>query len=220
MASNSKLGAALAACALVVGSAPALAQDPTFNFSTVPASIIDNIPIDNGATNAVTVGLTGGSGVTATFTDPNDSGNFYFSAYEAQFIQSSGAPVVLSETGSSGDTLDISFSQAISAIQFGFSLGNLTAGDFLNVAAYNGSTLVNTFSSATNTTYGGNQWSTGLFDYEGAPVTNLVITGSVGAASGNDLASINITPTPEPATWGMLGLGLLTLVAVARRRRH
>lgn len=214
MASQFKLGATLAACALMLGSAPAFA-DPTFDFSTVPASVIDYTPLDNGP-NAVTVGLTGGSGVTATFSDPNSSGNFYFSQYEAGFFPAWNQPVVLSETGSSGDTLDISFSQAISAIQFNFSLGNFTAGDYLNVAVYNGSNLVTNISDATTQTYSGNQYSTGLFDYNGTAFTSLVITGT---GVNGDLASINLAPTPEPSVWGLMGVGLLAVAAVARRRR-
>jgi len=214
MASKIKIGAALAAIALSLGSAPAFA-DPTFDFTTVPSSIVDNIPIDNGATNAVTVGMIGAPGVTATFTDPNSSGNFYFSAYEAGFFNAWNQPVVLSETGSSGDTLNISFSQAIGSLEFNFSLGNMTAGDLLNVAVYNGSTLVTTINDATTQTYSGNQFATGLFDYNGPAFTNLVITGT---GVNGDLASINLAPTPEPSVWGLMGAGLLAVVAATRRR--
>ena len=223
MASQFKLGAAVAACALSLGTTSALAADPTFNFSNAPSSIIDTTPIDDGTTNAVTVGLTGGSGVTATFTDPNNSGNFYFSQYEAGFFTAWNQPIVLSETGSSGDTLDVSFSQAINAIQFNFSLGNLKAGDYLNVALYNGSTLVETVNDATTTVYSGtNQFSTGIFDYNGAAITNLVITGSVSPTTGDALASINLAPVsvpvPEPATWALMGVGLSAVTRLARRR--
>jgi len=224
MASQIKFGAALAACALTLGSTSAFGADPTFNFSNVPASAVDSVPLDDGtaASNAagdggpVTVGLTGNSGVTATFTDPNNSGNFYFSAYEAGFFKAWNQPVVLSETGSSGDTLDVSFSQAINGIQFDFSLGNATAGDKLNVALYNDGTLLQTISDATTTTYvTGGQYSTGVFDYHGAAITNLVITGT---AVTNSLASINLAPVPEPTTWALMGLGLLAVAGVARRR--
>jgi hypothetical protein len=217
MIRHDKIRAALVAGALVLASSAAFGQS-TFIFPSASSSVIGTA-LDNGP-NAVTVGLTGTT-TTATFSDPNSSGDFVFTPYGG--VGGLNAPVILSDTGGNGtstaDVLDVSFSQAIGSLQFVFGLGNAVGdgGDTLNVALFDNGVQVgseNVVGSVAN--------DTGLFTLNGTQVTSLVITATSTAANAAaaNYASVNIEPAPEPTTWALMGVGLLAAAGVARRRQR
>jgi len=217
MIRHSDIRAGLLGGALVLGMACASAQT-TFDFSSLPAGVVNGNPLDNAA-NAVTVNLTNSS-VQATFSDPNASGDFVFTSFGG--VPGLAAPVILSDTGGNGsstsDVLDITLSQAISALTFNFALGNgLTGGDTLTASLFNGSTLVGT------ETFIGNANDTGVFSLDGPSVTSVALSASTSAANGINYATVNLEPVtlaavPEPSGWALLGTGLLGLLALRRRQ--
>ncbi len=211
---------ALVALALSLSSLSAFAVDPTFDFSTAT----QGIAIGDGTastTPGIIVGLNDTSGVTATFTDSANSGNFVFdSQYVAPLFSTSlnGAPVVLTEGGLSGDTLTVSFSAAINAIQFAYSLGNFTAGDTLNVVAFDNGVQVGALTSTTGLVQGGSTYAAGNFDYNGGPITSLSISAT--ALNAANPASITMAAAvTEHSTYALMGMGLLAIASVARRRK-
>jgi len=217
MIRQSAIRTGLFGCALILGMACASAQT-TFDFSSLPAGVIDGNPLDNAA-NMVTVNLTNSS-VQATFSDPNASRDFVFTAFGG--VAGLTAPVILSDTGGNGtatsDVLDITLSKAINALTFNFALGNgLTGGDTLDASLFNGSTLVGT------ETFIGNANDTGVFNLDGLSVTGVVLSASTSAANGINYATVNLEPAtlaavPEPSGWTLLGAGLIGIIALRRRQ--
>jgi len=93
----------------------------------------------------------------------------------------------------------------------------------------------NTYFSPTNALYGGTLLKSavfsgigtaGPFTKEGATigtysVTNQYVIFDIGGTEGNDNITMDLsaTPVPEPASFGLMGIGLAAIAALSRRRR-
>lgn len=226
--------AATLACALAVVSGSSFAQTPTFDLTTVPTA-----DLNTAAQTGVSLDANGISGialtnspVTATFSDPGSSGDFYFTTNGG--VAGLSAPVILSDSGGNGtatsDVLNITFSQAIGSFAFNFGLGNIAStlagsvipipGDTLNVSFLNSAGTVIGTQSLTTTTAN----DTGLFSYNGAfgAISGVSLSATTSAAEQGVLnyATVNIEAVPEPTTWALMAAGLLAMGGIARRRRQ
>jgi hypothetical protein len=152
-------------------------------------------------------------GVTFNFTDT--SGSDYDSAGPGQevYVQD---PSIEGQTA--GETITISWSQLFPDVLFGLALSTQgSVSTLATVSLYNGLTLVST------STFGGSQlagdnFTEGLFSYDGAPVNNIVITMNSAAASAFALDNFAVT-TPEPSTFAMLAGASVAIAAGVFKRR-
>lgn len=187
-----------AALLAALAARPAAAQSFTFD-------------VNGAALNNTAASFTIQSGNVVTLSSSQDAnGGFYVGANNGLFSQLSGS--LLIDPGLGGDTLTVSFSQAVTNVSFNFGVVDLlaspgTAGDALALADGNGVT------QSVVTSYLGNdlfpQGSVSFTDLAG--FTSLTITDAQAFV-------IGLTNVPEPASIAAFGLGLAGLAALRRRR--
>ncbi len=124
---------------------------------------------------------------------------------------------VLIDSGISPDSqlvIGIAFSQAVDSVSFGFALDS-TVSSTLYLRASNGTSLVSESSAAGEVPSGGGI-AEGVMAFSGTPFDELLIVDPTDPAFA--IGEITVSSIPEPAGWALLGLGLLALADVRRRR--
>lgn len=154
------------------------------------------------------------SGLSATFSSSADPGGFV--VYPTMFETLTGN--VLGDPGPAfmdNLSLDISFSQDLSAIELDFATSDFLSPSLFTVSAYENSELVGSVSS-TGQFLPGFTFPEGEIAFEGDAFNNVVIS-----SGATDFAVDNITvaTAPEPATFAPIGIGLFLLGISSIRRR-
>ena len=195
-------GLAAAALAALVATSAARAATLTYDFSTAP-----------GATAATGTSL-GGQAVTpftlngATFSSPSDPRS-YTVGLTGLSTPLSTVPV-LSSAGSVS-ALDIAFSAPQTAISFAFDLDTLfAAGDTITLTPNVGAPT-----TVASTLVSGDFVPSGTLSYSGAGFTSVAITSADPLEIGN--LTTTGTAVPEPASFALLAVGLLSLASLRRR---
>jgi len=152
------------------------------------------------------------SGVTATFSAPS-----------GQFVSTPGfggfTGYILYDTGIAPDSnisLDVAFSTAISALSFYY----MTDGaGTITMDAYDGGTLVGSVTD-TGVVPSGEPFPQGLIGFSGASFDSVVFSSTAPAfalANGDSNPGIGTSGVPEPATLGLLAVGVIGLLSARRR---
>lgn len=93
-----------------------------------------------------------------------------------------------------------------------------TSGDIL-IAAYNGATLVGSFSQFTGSGGAPNNNQAAVIGLQGVNFDRIVLTGRNEFAINQVTVSTNTNVVPEPSTYALLAAGLAAMAVVSRRRR-
>ena len=157
------------------------------------------------------------NGLSATFSSTADPGGFivYGSLFDTLTGNVLGDP---GPAGANGLALDITFSQNLSAIVLDFATADFGASSPLTITAYENSTETGS-ATATGTVPVGFTFPEGAVGLSGATFNEIVVS-----SSAPDFAVDNISASlaPEPAAFGLLGLGLVAIgsPAVYRKSRR
>jgi hypothetical protein len=195
MTFRSAILAAIALAAPLVGAATASATDYAENFDAVAI----------GKTTTFT-----DSGI--TFSSPGNPGAFSVGATGTLFSTLAGN--ALEESASMvGSTLDITFSAPVNAVTLDFALIDFVGiSDTLSFTTDTGAT-----GTATAVFPAGNYlFPEGVLTYSGQAFSSIDLTAD--PTQNYQFAVDNIVATPEPASLGVLAMGLAGLAAVRRRR--
>jgi len=190
-----RLTLAAAALVAVATANPAAAQ--TYNFD-----------LGGGWFNGTPSTITSQNGFNVGFSSSQDSnGGFYIGNNGGLFSTLGGQ--ILVDPGTGGDSLTLTFSQAITNLNFDFGivdLFGLNGDDTLTV----NDGLVN--SVIGSTIPGSDLFPQGMVNYyDAAGFTSVTI-------SGPEEFAIGLTDVPEPASFMAMGMGLLGLAAMRRRQ--
>jgi len=153
------------------------------------------------------------NGVLATFSSSADPGGFV--VYQSMFETLTGN--VLGDPGPAGQdnlTLNVNFSQNLSAITLDFATADFITPSPFTLTAFENSTLVGS-ATLSGQFLPGFTFPEGEIAFEGGRFNQLVLS-----TTATDFAvdNINVISTPEPGTLCMLGSALLLLGAVRRRK--
>lgn len=184
------LAAALAVVAPLAGAATASATDYTENFDAV-ASGTSTTFTDSGI----------------TFSSPT-AGGFYVGDTAGLFSTLSGN--ALFSTSTTGSELDIIFAAPVEAVTLNFALADFFGSGGNDVLTF----TTNTGASGSDTAaLVGGFYPEGVLTYTGPAFSTIDIISAT-----YQLAVDNIVATPEPASLGVLAMGLAGLAAFRRRR--
>jgi hypothetical protein len=174
------------------------------------------------------------NGTDVNLTSGGQSGSTYY--YEFILMQFVGASVnlqsmTLGNFGTNGSTTNPfgatywTYTGSDTLTQMEAALGGTTAGNLGNISGFSGAT-------STTCTSGCSVNATGVTDaLTGSNVTYLLFGASISSGAGSDffkLQDLNIagvtttnsvSPTPEPATFGLVGLALAGLGIYGRKRK-
>jgi plastocyanin len=194
-----RLTAAAAALLALAAAAPAAAQ--TYNFD-LGGGYFDTTPST----------ITAPAGYTVTFTSTDASGDgggsgFYIGPNNGLFSTLGSQILVDPSTG--GDTLTLTFSSAITGLAFNFGLED--------ILGLNGDDTLTVTAGSYTQTYGSSIPNGDLFP-QGSVAFNDPNAFTTVTISATEAFDIGLTDVPEPASLGMLGAGLVGLVAARRRR--
>ena len=208
----------VAAAALAVVT-PARGGIITFDFDTGTPTLVtgQNVPFDQTS-----------GGVTAHFSSPEGAVFSVQTDGSTGFTMSQFFGQYLNDNNPNRNFLDIKFTQQLSSITLTFATADFQQVEIpttIRLTAYENSTGTPAVGSATaHGTYASDTMPLGTlsFDSGGRPF-NLV---EIGIPAGNPLGAMdflvdNITVTliPEPGSMALLGVGLLSLARLVRRRR-
>jgi hypothetical protein len=186
-----------AAAALLAAAAATPAAAQSYNFD-----------LGGGYFDGTAATITSQNGFNVTFTSSQDANGGFYVGNNSGLFSTLGAQVLV-DPGTGGDTLTLTFSQAITNLNFNFGIADLLG--------LNGDDTLTVSDGLVNTTFGGTLPNGDLFPqgaaafYDAAGFTTVTITGP-------EEFVIGLTDVPEPASIAALGMGLLGLAAVRRRR--
>jgi hypothetical protein len=184
-----------AAALLAVAAKPAAAQ--TYNFD-----------LGGGWFDGTPATITSQNGYNVTFSSSQDgaNGGFYIGNNSGLFT-SLGAEVLI-DPGLGGDTLTLTFSQAITGLSFNFGVADLLA--------LNGDDTLTVSDGSTTTQFNAALQNGDLYPTGSAAFSDLAGFTTVSITAPEEFI-IGLTDVPEPASVAMLAVGLLGLVALRRK---
>jgi hypothetical protein len=188
----------LAAVALlaVAAAKPAAAQTYSFDLG---GGWFDGTP--------ATITSQNGYNVTFSSTQDGANGGFYIGNNGGLFT-SLGAQVLV-DPGLGGDTLTLTFSQAITGLSFNFGI--------VDLLALNGDDTLTVTDGSTTAQYNAALQNGDLFPTGSAAFSDLSGFTSVTIAAPEEFI-IGLTDVPEPASVAMLAAGLLGVTVLRRRK--
>jgi hypothetical protein len=184
-----------AAALLAVAAKPAAAQTYSFDLG---GGYFDGTPAT----------ITSQNGYNVTFSSSQDgaNGGFYIGNNSGLFT-SLGAEVLI-DPGLGGDTLTLTFSQAITGLSFNFGVADLLA--------LNGDDTLTVSDGSTTTQFNAALQNGDLYPTGSAAFSDLAGFTTVSITAPEEFI-IGLTDVPEPASVAMLAVGLLGLVALRRK---
>ena len=188
---------------------------PSINTNTYPAGTnysYSSIVADNAYNN----------GITATYT--LSTGNFGLRVVDGAFANVNG-PILFNQQA--GAAFHASFSQDLHEFIINFAADGNTGGTTMNVSGFENGTLVGsqTYGSAVPSGY---LFDEGQIDFVSGAAFNSIVV-SLGqapniallwaiGADANGTGNLGGTPTPEPSTLALAGLGIAGFIASRRRK--
>jgi hypothetical protein len=187
----------LAAAAVLAAAAAKPAAAQTYSFD-LGGGYFDSTPAT----------ITSQNGYTVTFSSSQDgaNGGFYVGNNSGLFT-SLGAEVLV-DPGLGGDTLTLTFSQAITGLSFNFGVADLLA--------LNGDDTLTVSDGSTTTQFNAALQNGDLYPTGSAAFSDLAGFTTVSITAPEEFI-IGLTDVPEPASVAMLGAGLLGLMAMRRK---
>ncbi len=155
------------------------------------------------------------NGLAASFSSDGDPGGFV--VYPSMFETLTGN--VLGDPGPAGLnnlTLAVNFSQELTAVTFNFATADFETPSPLTLAAYQGSNLVGSVTTA-GSFLSGFTFPEGEAAFAGGRFDELMISSS---APDFAVDNITVTASPEPSIFALVAVGLIALGACRVRRRN
>ena len=167
-----------------------------------------NFDLGGGWFNGTAATVTSQNGYTVNFSSSQDAnGGFYIGSNNGLFSTLGGQLLV--DPGTGGDTLTLTFSQAITGLSFNFGL--------VDLLGLNGDDTITVNDGLTQQTFGGTLPNGDLFPQGSVSFSDAQGFTSVTISAPEEFA-IALSDVPEPASIAAFGAGLLGLAALRRRR--